>query len=66
MKKFKQANADLYETSKEEKLAHDINTDVDTLKNTLIINEIDLEELQAQLTISGFIQSIDTGKKKTT
>ena len=24
MKKFKQANADLYETSKEEKLAHDV------------------------------------------
>jgi len=30
------------------------------------INETDLEELQAQLTISGFIQSMDTGKKKTT
>ena len=30
------------------------------------INDTDLEELQAQLTISGFIQSMDTGVKKTT
>jgi hypothetical protein len=30
------------------------------------INDTDLEELQAQLTISGFIQSMETGKKKTT
>ena len=30
------------------------------------INDTDLEELQAQLTISGFIQSMDTGIKKTT
>jgi len=30
------------------------------------INDTDLEELQAQLTVSGFIQSMETGKKKTT
>ena len=30
------------------------------------INETDLEEIQAQLTISGFIQSMETSKKKTT
>ena len=30
------------------------------------INETDLEELEAQLTVSGFIQSMDTDKKKTT
>jgi len=29
------------------------------------INETDLEELEAQLTVSGFIQSMETGKKKT-
>jgi len=29
------------------------------------VNETDLEELQAQLTVSGFIQSMETGKKKT-
>ena len=30
------------------------------------VNETDLEELEAQLTVSGFIQSMETGKKKTT
>jgi len=30
------------------------------------INETDLEELQAQLTVSGFIKSIESGKKKVT
>jgi len=30
------------------------------------INDTDLEEIQAQLTVSGFIQSMETGKKKTT
>ena len=30
------------------------------------INETDLEEIQAQLTISGFIQSMESGKKRTT
>jgi hypothetical protein len=30
------------------------------------INDTDLEELQAQLTVSGFIQSMDTGNNKTT
>ena len=30
------------------------------------VNESDLEELEAQLTVSGFIQSMETGKKKTT
>ena len=29
------------------------------------VNETDLEELEAQLTVSGFIQSMETGKKKT-
>jgi hypothetical protein len=30
------------------------------------INETDLEELQAQLTVSGFIKSMESGKKKVT
>ena len=30
------------------------------------VNQTDLEELEAQLTVSGFIQSMETGKKKTT
>ena len=29
------------------------------------VNQTDLEELEAQLTVSGFIQSMETGKKKT-
>ena len=29
------------------------------------VNETDLEELEAQLTVSGFIQSMETGKNKT-
>lgn len=30
------------------------------------INETDLEELQAQLTVSGFIKSMESDKKKAT
>jgi len=39
MKKFKQANADLYETSKEEKLAHKERTDSCSVPAASIISE---------------------------